>query len=118
MVRLVCCAMHGCQGSAGQSRHYYRCFAALNGAAPPASPTSPRSFTYEEFNACQQRHQKKAAEGLAVRNEEVLRSIEDIIELVRWGQMGRVSWGAGGMRAMRVSPGMSDTRPGFGCWRA
>ncbi|KIZ06068.1 Dynein gamma chain, flagellar outer arm [Monoraphidium neglectum] len=42
-----------------------------------------RSFTYEEFNACQQRHQKKAAEGLAVRNEEVLRSIEDIIQLVR-----------------------------------
>jgi hypothetical protein len=44
---------------------------------------SNRSFTYEEFNACQQRHQKKAAEGLAVRNEEVLRSIEDIIDLVR-----------------------------------
>ena len=51
----------------------------------PACLAHCRSFTYEEFNACQQRHQKKAAEGLAVRNEEVLRSIEDIIELVRCG---------------------------------
>lgn len=50
---------------------------------PPSSSPTRRSFTYEEFNACQQRHQKKAAEGLAVRNEEVLRCIEDIIELVR-----------------------------------
>lgn len=51
---------------------------------PPAHPPYPaRSFTYEEFVTCQQRHQKKAADGLAVRNEEVARSIEDIIALVR-----------------------------------
>jgi hypothetical protein len=64
-------------------------------ALPVAGPGWRRSFTYEEFNACQQRHQKKAAEGLAVRNEEVLRSIEDIIQLVRcdkrlWGPCSRL----------------------------
>lgn len=42
-----------------------------------------RSFTFEEFNAAQQRHQRRAAERLAVRNEEVARSVEDVIALAR-----------------------------------
>ena len=50
---------------------------------PRPLPPRRRSFTYEEFNACQQRHQKKAAEALAVRNEEVARSIDDVVVLVR-----------------------------------
>jgi hypothetical protein len=64
---------------------------------PPRPLLPPRSFTYEEFNACQTRHQKKVAEALAVRNEEVLRSIEDVIALIRWvgGGLGRGSVGVG-----------------------
>ncbi|MEW5318622.1 MAG: hypothetical protein WDW38_009830 [Sanguina aurantia] len=42
-----------------------------------------RSFTYEEFISSQARFQHKQAEGLAVRNEEVRRSIEDLLSLVR-----------------------------------
>jgi dynein heavy chain len=54
-----------------------------------------RSFAYDEFVAAQQRHQKRAAEALAVLNEEVARSVEDAIELVRcvWLGLGSKLWG-------------------------
>ncbi|PNH08753.1 Dynein gamma chain, flagellar outer arm [Tetrabaena socialis] len=42
-----------------------------------------RSFTYEEFVTTQARFQKKQAEQLGIRNEEVRRAIEDLLTLVR-----------------------------------
>ncbi|GFR42148.1 hypothetical protein Agub_g3000 [Astrephomene gubernaculifera] len=44
---------------------------------------SDRSFTYDEFVTTQQRFQKKQAEQLGIRNEEVRRAIEDLLALVR-----------------------------------
>lgn len=44
---------------------------------------SHRSFTYDEFVSTQARFQKRQAEVLAVRNEEVRRSIEDLVALAQ-----------------------------------
>jgi hypothetical protein len=42
-----------------------------------------RSFTYEEFVATQGKFQKRQAETLAIKNEEIRRSIEDLVALVK-----------------------------------
>eukprot|EP00798_Chlamydomonas_sp_ICE-L_P031303 gene31303-6451_t len=42
-----------------------------------------RSFSYEEFCSAQAKFQKKQGEHLAIRNEEVRRSVEDLIQLVK-----------------------------------
>lgn len=42
-----------------------------------------RSFTYEEFISTQIKFNKKQSETLAIRNEEVRRSIDDLMHLVR-----------------------------------
>lgn len=42
-----------------------------------------RSFTYEDFISTQSRFQKKQTEQLMIRNEEVRRSIEDLMHLVK-----------------------------------
>lgn len=42
-----------------------------------------RSFTYEEFISAQAKVQRRVADELAVRNEELAAAIEDVVQLVQ-----------------------------------
>jgi hypothetical protein len=49
---------------------------------PSANCCCHRSFTYEEFISVQHKFQKRQAEIMSVKNEEVARSIDELIQLV------------------------------------